>query len=102
MTQTERTPVASRRRGSGTQRERRPGVLEVRVPAMAVGLAAMEVPMTFIGCTDSPIPIEAVLRTAELAPPAEVEVLEGVGHFPWLEQRGLVMPLWTVWRDVPT
>ena len=34
MTHTTHTPVPSRRRGSGTQRQRRPGVREVRVPVV--------------------------------------------------------------------
>ncbi len=61
------------------------------MPTLAVGLSAVELPMSFIGCTGSPIPVEAVRHTADLAPHAELEVLEGVGHFPWLEQKGLVV-----------
>jgi proline iminopeptidase len=61
------------------------------MPTLAVDLGATQLPMTLIGCTGSPIPVEAVRRTADLAPHAELEVFEGVGHFPWLEQPGLVV-----------
>jgi pimeloyl-ACP methyl ester carboxylesterase len=61
------------------------------MPTLAVELEATQLPMTLVGCTGSPIPVEAVRRTADLAPRAELEVFEGVGHLPWLEQPGLVV-----------
>jgi pimeloyl-ACP methyl ester carboxylesterase len=62
-----------------------------RMPELAAALPAVSVPMTLIGCAGSPIPVEAVKRTARLVPHAEFEVFEDVGHFPWFEQPGLVV-----------
>ena len=61
------------------------------MPTLAAGLRTVELPLALVGCAGSPIPVDAVRRTADLAPQAELEVLDGVGHFPWLEQPGLVV-----------
>ena len=71
------------------------------MPTLAAGLGAV-LPMTLIGCTGSPIPVQAVRRTADLAPHAEMEVLEGVGHFPGWSSPASSWPPWTAWLDVPT
>lgn len=64
--------------------------LIARMPELASALQTVDTPMTLIGCSGSPIPTEAVRLTAELSAAASFDVLDGVGHFPWLEQQGLV------------
>jgi pimeloyl-ACP methyl ester carboxylesterase len=64
--------------------------LIARLPELASALRTVDTPMTLVGCSGSPIPAEAVRLTAELSPAARFELLDGVGHFPWLERSGLV------------
>jgi hypothetical protein len=40
--------------------------------------------------------------TAELSPGGRFEILDGVGHYPWLERDGLAGQHWTGWRGAPT
>lgn len=60
------------------------------MPELARSLRMVELPTTLVACAGSPIPHEAVRLTAELVPTGRYELLDGVGHFPWLEQHGLV------------
>jgi hypothetical protein len=46
----------------------------------------------FHGALD-PIPAHETERSAALVPGAQVHVLEGIGHFPWLEEPGTVVGL---------
>ena len=47
-------------------------------------------PALFVHGREDPLPWEAAARSAELVPGARLEVLEGLGHFPWLDARGCV------------
>jgi pimeloyl-ACP methyl ester carboxylesterase len=50
------------------------------------GLPAFERPFGLIHGIDDPLPHGASTATAELVPHATVEIIEGAGHLPWLEQ----------------
>jgi pimeloyl-ACP methyl ester carboxylesterase len=57
------------------------------------GLPKLEVPAIFIHGALDPIPADAIERSAALVPGAELHLLEGIGHFPWLERPGSVLGL---------
>ena len=52
------------------------------------GLPAVpaEIPVLFIHGASSPMPVRATTDTAALIPHARVELVEGAGHFVWLER----------------
>jgi proline iminopeptidase len=54
------------------------------------GLPKVAIPVTFLLGAQSPIPNEHGRASASLMPMAETIVLEGCGHYPWLEQPGCV------------
>jgi pimeloyl-ACP methyl ester carboxylesterase len=56
------------------------------------GLPAVppEIPVLFLHGAGSPMPLRASTDTAALVPHARVEIVEGAGHFIWLEQPGAV------------
>jgi pimeloyl-ACP methyl ester carboxylesterase len=56
------------------------------------GLPAVpaEIPVLFLHGAASPMPLRASTDTAALIPHARVEIVEGAGHFIWLERPGAV------------
>jgi len=52
------------------------------------GLPAVppEIPVLFLHGAASPMPLRASTDTAALIPHARVEIVEGAGHFIWLER----------------
>ncbi len=60
------------------------------LPALEASLPDIRVPTGFLAGGSSPMPRSTSTDTAELIPGAWVDVLEGVGHFVWLEQPGAV------------
>jgi proline iminopeptidase len=65
--------------------------LHAELPALAARLAGLQVPALFLHGKGSPMPVTASSDTAAaMGPSAELEVLEGAGHFPWLEVPGCV------------
>jgi len=50
-------------------------------------------PAIFIHGALDPIPAAEIERSARLVPSANLHLLEGIGHFPWLEQPGSVLQL---------
>jgi len=60
---------------------------------LELGLPRLEVPAIFIHGALDPIPASEIERSAALVPRARLHVLEGIGHFPWLEQRGSMLQL---------
>jgi proline iminopeptidase len=42
-------------------------------------------PALFIHGQESPLPVSSSQRTVELIPGAKLVVIEGIGHFPWIE-----------------
>ena len=53
-------------------------------------LGAIRVPTAFVLGADSPIPPRHGLASAALIPGATTVVLDGCGHFPWLERPGVI------------
>ena len=62
------------------------GTLEAALPNLRV-------PAVFIHGARDPIPVEATRAGAALVPGSQLHVLPGVGHFPWLEQPGVMRAL---------
>jgi pimeloyl-ACP methyl ester carboxylesterase len=53
-------------------------------------LPSFDRPVLLLHGTHDHIPLSAVEQTAALLPNARLRVLDGVGHFPWLERPGIV------------
>jgi proline iminopeptidase len=65
--------------------------LHAELPALAGRLTGLAVPTLFIHGAASPMPITASADTAHaIGPSASVQVLDGVGHFAWLDRPGVV------------
>jgi pimeloyl-ACP methyl ester carboxylesterase len=60
------------------------------LPKLEAGLPQIRVPVGFVHGSRSPMPIEASTEAAERIPSAWVEVVEGAGHFIWVEAPGAV------------
>jgi len=54
------------------------------------GLAKLDLPLLVVVGGASPISTEPGRETAALVPGAKLEVLEGLGHIPWLEEPGSI------------
>jgi proline iminopeptidase len=54
------------------------------------GLPRLRMPALFIHGTRSPIPPSETERSAALVPGALLRLVDGVGHWPWLERPGSV------------
>ena len=54
------------------------------------GLPAVpaEIPVLFMHGAASPMPVRASTDTAKLIPHAQVEIVDGAGHFVWHERPG--------------
>jgi pimeloyl-ACP methyl ester carboxylesterase len=64
--------------------------LHAELPALEQALPSVEAPVGFVVGGDSPMPTSASLDTADRIPGAWVEVVDGAGHFPWLDAPGRV------------
>jgi pimeloyl-ACP methyl ester carboxylesterase len=60
------------------------------LPALEARLPAIRVPVGFVHGSRSPMPLAASTDAAERIPGAWVEVVEGAGHFTWVESPGAV------------
>jgi pimeloyl-ACP methyl ester carboxylesterase len=60
------------------------------LPALEAGLPRIRVPVGFVHGSRSPMPIAASMDGAERIPRAWIEVVEGAGHFVWVEAPGAV------------
>ncbi len=60
------------------------------LPALEAGLPGIRVPVGFVHGSRSPMPVAASTDAAERIPGAWVEVVEGAGHFVWVEAPGAV------------
>jgi proline iminopeptidase len=58
--------------------------------ALPAALRSFDKPVLLLHGTYDHIALERPVETAALFPDAELRVLDGVGHFPWLEREGLV------------
>jgi len=66
-----------------------PSIL-AELPALEAGLPGIRVPVGFVHGSRSPMPLAASTDAAERIPDAWVEVVEGAGHFVWVEAPGAV------------
>jgi pimeloyl-ACP methyl ester carboxylesterase len=60
------------------------------LPALEAGLPRIRVPVGFVHGSRSPMPLGASTDGAERIPDAWVDVVEGAGHFVWVEAPGAV------------
>jgi pimeloyl-ACP methyl ester carboxylesterase len=60
------------------------------LPALEAGLPQIQVPVGFVHGSRSPMPLGASTDAAELIPGAWVDVVDGAGHFVWVEAPGAV------------
>lgn len=60
------------------------------LPALEAGLPRIRVPVGFVHGSRSPMPVAASTDAAERIPRAWVEVVDGAGHFVWVEAPGAV------------
>jgi pimeloyl-ACP methyl ester carboxylesterase len=61
------------------------------LPALEAALPGIRVPVGFVHGSRSPMPIAASTDAAERIPGAWVEVVDGAGHFVWVEAPGAVL-----------
>jgi pimeloyl-ACP methyl ester carboxylesterase len=61
------------------------------------GLPNLKMPSLFVHGELDPIPAEESRRSAALMPAARLEILSGLGHFPWIESPGIVRDLMAAW-----
>jgi len=64
--------------------------IQAELPALEAGLPAIRVPVGFVHGSRSPMPLAASTDGVERIPDAWVEVVEGAGHFVWVEAPGAV------------
>ena len=62
--------------------------IQAELPALEAGLSGIRVPAGFVHGSRSPMPVAASTHAAERIPGAWVEVVEGAGHFEWVEAAG--------------
>ncbi|KAA1428491.1 alpha/beta fold hydrolase [Nocardioides antri] len=60
------------------------------LPALEAGLAGCAVPTIFVHGELSPLPVTASTESADLMVNAAVDVIEGAGHFIWMDAPGAV------------
>jgi pimeloyl-ACP methyl ester carboxylesterase len=64
--------------------------IQAELPALEAGLPRICVPVGFVHGSRSPMPLAASKDAAERIPDTWVEVVEGAGHFVWVEAPGAV------------
>jgi pimeloyl-ACP methyl ester carboxylesterase len=64
--------------------------IRAELPALEAGLPGIRVPVGFVHGSRSPMPLAASTDAAERIPDAWVEVVDGAGHFVWVEAPGAV------------
>jgi pimeloyl-ACP methyl ester carboxylesterase len=60
------------------------------LPALEAGLSGIQVPVGFVHGSRSPMPVGSSTDAADRIPGAWVDVVEGAGHFVWVEAPGAV------------
>jgi proline iminopeptidase len=63
---------------------------ELAAQTLATRLGRFRAPTVFVLGAGSPIPPRHGVTSAALIPGAETDVLEGCGHFPWLDRPGVI------------
>ena len=64
--------------------------INAELPKLEAGLPQIQVPVGFVHGSRSPMPLAASTDAAERIPGAWVDVVEGAGHFIWVEAPGAV------------
>jgi pimeloyl-ACP methyl ester carboxylesterase len=64
--------------------------INAELPKLEAGLPEIQVPVGFVHGSRSPMPLAASTDAAERIPGAWVDVVEGAGHFIWVEAPGAV------------
>jgi pimeloyl-ACP methyl ester carboxylesterase len=64
--------------------------IQAELPALEAALPRIRVPVGFVHGSRSPMPLGASTDGADLIPGAWVDVVEGAGHFVWVEAPGAV------------
>ena len=64
--------------------------IQAELPALEAALPQIRVPVGFVHGSRSPMPLAASTDGAERIPGAWVEVVDGAGHFVWVEAPGAV------------
>jgi pimeloyl-ACP methyl ester carboxylesterase len=82
-------PMPELRISSARSADMVPSIL-AELPALEAGLPQIRVPVGFVHGSRSPMPLAASTDAAERIPGAWVEVVEGAGHFIWVEAPGAV------------
>jgi pimeloyl-ACP methyl ester carboxylesterase len=82
-------PMPDLRLSSERSAETVPSIL-AELPALEAGLPQIRVPVGFVHGSLSPMPLGASTDGAERIPGAWVEVVDGAGHFIWVEAPGAV------------
>ena len=82
-------PMPELRMASERSAEMVPSI-QAELPALEAGLPGIRVPVGFVHGSRSPMPVGASTDGAERIPDAWVEVVEGAGHFVWVEAPGAV------------
>jgi pimeloyl-ACP methyl ester carboxylesterase len=82
-------PMPELRLASKRSGEMVPSIM-AELPALEAGLAEIRVPVGFVHGSRSPMPRGTSTDAAERIPGAWVEVVEGAGHFIWVEAPGSV------------
>ena len=80
-------PMPELRIASARSAEMLPSI-QAELPALEAGLSSIRVPVGFVHGSRSPMPLTASTDAAERIPGAWVEVVEGAGHFVWVEAPG--------------
>jgi pimeloyl-ACP methyl ester carboxylesterase len=65
--------------------------INAELPKLEAGLPQIRVPVGFVHGSRSPMPVETSTEAAERIPRAWVDVVEGAGHFIWVEAPGAVL-----------
>ncbi len=82
-------PMPELRLAVARSAEMLPSIFE-SLPALEAALPEIRVPVGFVHGSRSPMPLGASTDAAERIPGAWVEVVDGAGHFPWVEEPGVV------------
>jgi pimeloyl-ACP methyl ester carboxylesterase len=82
-------PMPELRLSNERSSEMIPSIL-AELPALEAGLPAIRVQVGFVHGSRSPMPVAASTDAADRIPGAWVEVVEGAGHFVWVEAPGAV------------
>ena len=85
----EAPPMPELRIATERSAEMVPSIL-AELPALEAGLPGIRVPVGFVHGSGSPMPLAASADAAERIPGAWVEVVDGAGHFVWVEAPGAV------------